>query len=88
MCDFRDQRQGLLLTVTYVDDCILPEVETQSWFRSTCRYRDCHWYGFLMTLPGFWTDSLNVPARRRFLGKRFPCLSFEGILLLCFESCR
>ena len=39
MCDFRDQRQGLLLIVTYVDDCILPEVETQSWFRSTCRYR-------------------------------------------------
>ena len=33
MCDFRDQRQGLLI-FTYVDACVLPEVETQSWFET------------------------------------------------------
>lgn len=41
-------------------------------------------YDFTGHLEGL---SLNVPARRRFLGKWFPCLSFEEIFsLLWFES--
>jgi len=79
MCGFRDQSQGLLI-FTYADACVLPEAETQSWFRSTFRYGDNRCHRFLMTSPGIWMDSLSIPARRRFLGKWFPSLSFEEIL--------
>ena len=86
ICDFRDQRQGLLI-FTYVDACVLPEAETQSWFRSTFRYRDNRYHRFLMTSPGIWTDSQHT-SEEEISGEMVPMPFLWGdLVLLCFESC-